>query len=201
MSGGSTIQFREVSKFYGEVLGVNRVSLEIPPGLTSLVGPNGSGKSTLMHLTAGLLQPSQGAISVLGIPPTEPERLFALVGYCTQYDSFPGGVTGLGFLAAAMELHGKSRAEAAELAWTAIKRVGLEEAANRRVAGCRGDAAAHRRPRHLPRTQGADSRRVAQARPDKARRDDRADARAPHGCHAIVSATSRTGGPHLGRGS
>ena len=49
-TGNTTVQFENVSKFYGEVLGVNRVSLTIPPGITSLVGPNGSGKTTLMNL-------------------------------------------------------------------------------------------------------------------------------------------------------
>src|SRR3982751_6631311 len=83
------IIFENVSKFYGEVLGVNRVSLKIPPGITSLVGPNGSGKTTLMNLMTGLIQPSRGSVSVLGIAPTEPERLFRTLGYCTQFDSFP----------------------------------------------------------------------------------------------------------------
>ena len=59
-------------KFYGEVLGVNRVNLDIPPGLTGLVGPNGSGKSTLMHLSTGLLRPTRGEIAVLGVPPHGP---------------------------------------------------------------------------------------------------------------------------------
>ena len=52
-----TVEFRNVSKFYGEVLGVNRVNLVIPPGITSLVGPNGSGKTTLMNLVTGLIRP------------------------------------------------------------------------------------------------------------------------------------------------
>jgi ABC-2 type transport system ATP-binding protein len=50
------IVFENVSKFYGEVLGVNRVSLNLPPGITTLVGPNGSGKTTLMNLMTGLVQ-------------------------------------------------------------------------------------------------------------------------------------------------
>ena len=54
------IVFAGVSKFYGEVLGVNRIDLTIGPGITALVGPNGSGKSTLMNLTAGLLRPTEG---------------------------------------------------------------------------------------------------------------------------------------------
>ena len=58
------------------MLGVNRVNLSIPPGITSLVGPNGSGKTTLMNLMTGLLRPTRGRISVLGIAPDQPERLF-----------------------------------------------------------------------------------------------------------------------------
>ena len=63
------IVLRDVSKFYGEVLGVNRVNLDVAPGLTGLVGPNGSGKSTLMHLLTGLLRPSRGTLEILGVPP------------------------------------------------------------------------------------------------------------------------------------
>ena len=66
-----TIRFENVSKFYGEVLGVNRVSLTMTPGITTLVGPNGSGKTTLMNLMTGLVQPSRGTISVLGLDAVE----------------------------------------------------------------------------------------------------------------------------------
>jgi len=54
------ITFDNVSRFYGEVLGVNRVTLSLPPGITSLVGPNGAGKTTLMNLVAGLIRPTRG---------------------------------------------------------------------------------------------------------------------------------------------
>ena len=63
----SLIVFDNVSRFYGEVLGVNRVTLSIPPGITSLVGPNGSGKTTLMNLMTGLVRPTRGSIRVLGV--------------------------------------------------------------------------------------------------------------------------------------
>ena len=134
MSGGCIV-LRDVSKFYGEVLGVNRVNLEVAPGLTGLVGPNGSGKSTLMHLMTGLLRPSRGSIEVLGVPPDRPSELFRMVGYCTQYDSFPGGATGLSFLRHALALQGFERTSAETLAWQALEKVGLAEAARRRIAG------------------------------------------------------------------
>ena len=124
-----------VSKFYGEVLGVNRVTLSIDAGITSLVGPNGSGKTTLMNLIAGLLRPTKGTISVLGTPVDHPEALCRLVGYCTQYDAFPPGLSGYQFVHAMLRLHGYGEAECRERAQRAIARVGLIEAAGRRVAG------------------------------------------------------------------
>jgi ABC-2 type transport system ATP-binding protein len=131
----STIVFDNVSKFYGEVLGVNRVHLTIQPGITSLVGPNGSGKTTLMNLVTGLLQPSQGRILVHDIPPTEPDRLFGRVGYCTQYDSFPKGFSGRQFIYSYLRVHGLPDSEATRLTERALERVGMVDAAGRRIAG------------------------------------------------------------------
>jgi ABC-2 type transport system ATP-binding protein len=129
------IVFDNVSKFYGEVLGVNRVHLSIPPGITSLVGPNGSGKTTVMNLMTGLLRPSQGSIRILGIATDDPERLFHHVGYCTQYDSFPRGATGREFVYSYLRVHGYTDAETTRLTDEALDRVGMTQAARRRVAG------------------------------------------------------------------
>ena len=134
-AGNDQLTFDNVSKFYGEVLGVNRVDLAIPPGITSLVGPNGSGKTTIMNLMTGLLRPSQGEIRILGVRPDNPERLFQHVGYCTQFDSFPRGTNGRQFLYNYLRVHGQTHAEATRLTEKAIERVGLGDAANRRVAG------------------------------------------------------------------
>jgi ABC-2 type transport system ATP-binding protein len=128
------IVFDDVSKFYGEILGVNRVSLSIDPGITSLVGPNGSGKTTLMNLMTGLIRPTRGNIRVLGISPTEPEEIFSKIGYCSQFDSFPRGLTGQDFVRSFLLAHGYSRVDADELAWRALTRVGMTEAAHRKVA-------------------------------------------------------------------
>jgi ABC-2 type transport system ATP-binding protein len=129
------IVFENVSKFYGEILGVNRVNLSIPPGVTSLVGPNGSGKTTLMNLMTGLVHPTRGRISVLGMNPTEPEKLFKILGYSTQFDSFPQGLTGFQFVCSYLRLGGGDAQAAEQLAWRAIERVNLMEAANRNIAG------------------------------------------------------------------
>jgi ABC-2 type transport system ATP-binding protein len=128
------IVFDEVSKFYGEVLGVNRVTLHIAPGITSLVGPNGSGKTTLMNLMAGLIHPDRGSITVRGHSPRDPERMLRITGYATQYDAAPRGSTGFDFVSTGLLLRGHAAPEARELAWKALERVGMTEAANRKVA-------------------------------------------------------------------
>ena len=128
------ILFENVSKFYGEVLGVNRVDLKIGPGITALVGPNGSGKSTMMNLMTGLLKPSQGRVRVLGSDPHGSPELFAKIGYCAQFDSFPRGVNGQQFIASYLKLHGMSTSEANERALAAIERVDLQSAGGKRVA-------------------------------------------------------------------
>lgn len=130
----AAVVFDQVSKFYGEVLGVNRIHLTIPPGITSLVGPNGSGKTTLMNLMTGLVRPTRGRITVAGIPSTEPERLFRVVGYCTQFDSYPAGATGRTFVENYLRLFGDSRAEVETSAMAALERVGLVAAADRKIA-------------------------------------------------------------------
>lgn len=127
--------FDEVSKFYGEVLGVNRVSLRIPPGITSLVGPNGSGKTTLMNLMTGLIHPDRGSITIRGLSPRDPERLMRFTGYATQYDAAPRWATGFSFITTGLLLFGYERAEAEEKAWKALDLVSMTEAAHRKVAG------------------------------------------------------------------
>lgn len=129
------ILFEDVSKFYGEVLGVNRISLSIPPGITTLVGPNGSGKTTLMNLMTGLVRPSSGRISVLGLTPADATEFFRNVGYCTQFDSFPRGLTGFQFVFDGLLLHGMSEADAFRLTCESLERVRLGDAARRNIAG------------------------------------------------------------------
>jgi ABC-2 type transport system ATP-binding protein len=129
------IVFDDVSKFYGEILGVNRVNLSIPPGITSLVGPNGSGKTTLMNLMTGLVRPTRGRIRVLECRTDDPEALFNITGYCTQFDAFPKGLTGFQFVYSYLRLAGRDAGSAERLAWQAIERVGLVDAAARNIAG------------------------------------------------------------------
>lgn len=134
MSAALGIELTGVSKFYGEVLGVNRVSMSIGPGITSLVGPNGAGKTTLLNLLTGLIQPTQGTIRVAGARLSDPEAVFRLVGYCTQVDAFPRGLRGLDFIKGYLTVHGFDRRTAERMAWDALVRVGLQEAAAKKIA-------------------------------------------------------------------
>ncbi len=127
------VVFENVSRFYGEVLGINKVSLSIPPGVTSLVGPNGSGKTTLMNMTTGLLRPTEGEIRVLGVDPRHPEQLCKIIGYCTQFDAFPKGLTGYRLLYSYLSVRGLSHEECDGRTRTALELVGLTTAADRHV--------------------------------------------------------------------
>ncbi len=129
-----TVVFEDVAKFYGEVLGVNHITLRIPAGITSLVGPNGSGKTTLMNLMTGLIHADRGSISVRGISPRDPERLMQITGYATQYDAAPRWATGFNFLTTNLLLFGYARSQAEEKAWRALEILGLTQAAHQKMA-------------------------------------------------------------------
>ena len=127
------IELRDVSKFYGDVLGVNRINIDLEPGITGLVGPNGAGKSTLMNLLAGLLKPTRGTVDVCGQTPADPEKFFRLVGYCTQYDSFPPGINGHDFIRNTLLIHGYPRKEADRATNQVLEQVSLTKAARKAV--------------------------------------------------------------------
>jgi ABC-2 type transport system ATP-binding protein len=134
VSAAHSVRLDGVSKFYGEVLGVNRVTMAIGPGITSLVGPNGAGKSTLLNLISGLLRPTHGEITIDGARLDDPESVHRVLGYCTQWDSFPHGATGLDFIRGYLTIHGFTSRQAGAMAWEALGRVGLQDAANKRIA-------------------------------------------------------------------
>ena len=128
------IIFNDVSKFYDEVLGVNHVDLKIPSGITSLVGPNGAGKTTIMNLMTGLIHPDRGSITVRGFSSEDPEKLMAVTGYATQYDTAPKGITGFDFVSFGLVLSGRTKKQADEMAWKALERVNMTDPAKRKVA-------------------------------------------------------------------
>ena len=127
------IQADHLSKWYGQVIGLNDVSVSVPPGITGLLGPNGAGKSTFMKLITGQLRPSKGAVTVLGEPIWKNPKLYFRVGFCPEQDAFYERMTGLEWVTALVRLNGYSEKEAADAAEKAMTTVDLMDAANKKI--------------------------------------------------------------------
>jgi len=122
-----------VSKWYGQVIGLNDVSVKVPPGVTGLLGPNGAGKSTFMKLITGQLKPSKGAVTVLGEPIWENPKLYFNIGFCPEQDAFYERMTGLEWVTALVRLNGLDEKAADEAARRALTAVDLMEAAGKKI--------------------------------------------------------------------
>jgi len=122
-----------VSKWYGQVIGLNDVNVSVPPGVTGLLGPNGAGKSTFMKLITGQLRPSKGEVKVLGEPIWRNPGLYFRIGFCPEQDAFYERMTGLEWVRALVRLNGLSDKEATEAATRALTSVDLMEAANKKI--------------------------------------------------------------------
>jgi ABC-2 type transport system ATP-binding protein len=129
------IDFEGVSKWYGNVIGLNKLTLKIPPGVTGLLGPNGAGKSTLLQLATGQLYPSQGTVRVLGRAPWNDPDLMRHVGLCPEQDSFWEWMTGFDFVRTCARLTGMGRRSSAVAAEKAMDLVGMTENMGRAVRG------------------------------------------------------------------
>ncbi len=127
------IQAEHLSKWYGQVIGLNDVSVSVPPGITGLLGPNGAGKSTFMKLITGQLRPSKGAVTVLGEPIWRNPKLYFQVGFCPEQDAFYDRMTGLEWVTALVRLNGYSEKESADAAEKAMTTVDLMDAANKKI--------------------------------------------------------------------
>jgi ABC-2 type transport system ATP-binding protein len=124
-----------LSKWYGDVSGLNDVTVAIPAGVTGLLGPNGAGKSTFMKLATGQLAPSAGSIRVLGQPIWNNPALYARIGYCPDQDAFYEHMTGRRWLEGLVRLNGLSAPDARAAAARALEVVELADAADRRIGG------------------------------------------------------------------
>jgi len=124
-----------LSKWYGHVLGVSDVSWRMRGGIVGLLGPNGAGKSTLIKMMAGVARPSRGALTVFGGAPFGDPSVRARIGYAPEHDKLWDELTALELVAALAELAGVSHARAKTAAETALDRMGLADARNRRVRG------------------------------------------------------------------
>ena len=129
------VEFRGVSKWYGNVIGVNHLSFRLGPGVTGLLGPNGAGKSTLLQLATGQLRPSQGDVFVLGQRAWNNPGLNRSIGLCPEQDAFYEWMTGRAFVAFCARLGGFSRRDSRAMADRAIDSVRMGEHADRPVRG------------------------------------------------------------------
>jgi ABC-2 type transport system ATP-binding protein len=129
------VAFHEVSKWYGNVIGINKLSLEIRAGVTGLLGPNGAGKSTLLQLATGQLRPSQGQVTVLGEEPWNHASLNRRIGLCPEQDAFYEWMTGWDFVFTCARLSGMTGRIARDAAAEAIASVGMTNNQKRAIRG------------------------------------------------------------------
>ena len=122
-----------VSKWYGQVIGLNDVTVSVPPGITGLLGPNGAGKSTFMKLITGQLKPSKGSVKVLGEPIWRNPHLYFQIGFCPEQDAFYERMTGLAWVTALVTLNGLEPDAALAAAKRAIDAVDLMDAADKKI--------------------------------------------------------------------
>ena len=132
-AGAEVIAADHLSKWYGQVIGLNDVTLKVPPGITGLLGPNGAGKSTFMKLVTGQLKPSKGSISVLGEPIWRNPSLYFRIGFCPEQDAFYDRMTGLEWVTALIRLNGVGESDAAAMARRGLDLVDLADAANKKI--------------------------------------------------------------------
>lgn len=132
---GAVLECRGLSRWYGQVIGINDVNLDLAPGVTGLLGPNGAGKSTLLKLITGQIKPSRGTVSLHGQTVWDNPDVMRRLGFCPEQDALYENLTGLSFVASLARLNGYSRAEARERALKAIGKVDLLDAKDKKVGG------------------------------------------------------------------
>jgi len=124
-----------VSRWYGQVIGLNDISCEIGPGITALLGMNGAGKTTLIRLITGQLRPTTGDLRVFGEEPFANINVYRRLGYCPEIDNFYEHYTGRDFVRFLARLDGLSSADAKSRTEAVLDMVGMSDRADRKIAG------------------------------------------------------------------
>jgi len=127
------IVFEDVTKWYGQVIGINKVSLAVGAGVTGLLGPNGAGKTTIMKLLTGQILPSQGKVTLCDQPPFFDHQVMRVLGYVPELDALPDFQTGLQFLTRCARLRGYDLDAARDAGREALVAAGLEKAMERKI--------------------------------------------------------------------
>ncbi len=128
------IEFENVTRLYGRVMGVNDISVSLPTGAWGLLGPNGAGKSTFLNLLMGQLRPTRGRVRVLGGNPRNNPELMRRIGYCPSFEGMYAGVAGLEWVTFLLRMHGDSRQWARQRAAEALETVGMSDAMCRPIS-------------------------------------------------------------------
>ncbi|MDQ1350746.1 MAG: transporter ATP-binding protein [Acidobacteriota bacterium] len=134
MESNIVLKAESLSKWYGNILGISEISLEIAPGVQGLLGPNGAGKSTFLKIATGQLKQNLGKMTLFGEPVYNNHRLFSRVGFCPEYDCYYKDVTGWEFILFLAKLHDYKGKEAADMAASALERVGMRENENKLIS-------------------------------------------------------------------
>ena len=129
----TVIEARNLSRWYGNVLGISDLNLEINQGITALLGPNGAGKSTFMKILTGQLKTNIGEARIFGEKVWNNRHIFRRLGFCPEDDAFYEDLSGFEFLAGLLSLYGFSRAECNQKARQALELVELTDVADRQV--------------------------------------------------------------------
>jgi ABC-2 type transport system ATP-binding protein len=131
---GPIVVARDLSKWYGQIIGLNDVTMDVEPGITGLLGPNGAGKSTFLKLCTGLVRPSKGSVRILGEDPWNNPRLLQRIGLAPEHDAFYEHMSGLQFVTLLARVGGMSRQKADRRAREVLEHVKLTPNMNRRIA-------------------------------------------------------------------
>ncbi|MBU4269010.1 MAG: ABC transporter ATP-binding protein [Acidobacteria bacterium] len=131
----AVLKAEKLSKWYGNILGISDINLEIGSGITGLLGPNGAGKSTFLKIAAGQLKPKIGSLTVFGAAVFGNHRLFRRIGFCPEHDSAYMEMSGWQFILLLARLHGFDRNEAGAMSEKALATVGLLESKDREIKG------------------------------------------------------------------
>jgi ABC-2 type transport system ATP-binding protein len=123
----AVVKVENLSKWYGNVLGISDISLEITSGIKGLLGPNGAGKSTFLKIIGGQLKPNIGSCLIFDEPVFSNHTLFSRVGFCPEYDSYYREISGWDQVMFMARLHGFRGYQASEKTKQALGKVGLLE--------------------------------------------------------------------------
>lgn len=128
------VELQNVTRLYGTVIGVNDITLTLPPGAYGLLGPNGAGKTTLLNVLTGQLSPTLGTVRMLGLAPRNNAELYSQIGYLPGSEGMYSNVSAIAWVSYLTELQGYPRREAYELAEQALARVDMTQHMHRHIS-------------------------------------------------------------------